>query len=356
MKGLVVRSIVLAAGLLLAAAFAVDWNAVVWELARRSTNDAQLRGDTTMLSARVSGFVAQVAVTDDQPVQAGQLLYQIEDDDYRARVDRAQAMVAEAHAAVEVAQAQLATQQAQVDAARANSWAAAAQLERARLERVRQDRLLGTESALRRAWDAAVSEERRQEATLAGDRDGEAAALAQIRVLAAQVHQAEAQLQASQAALDLSRVELGYTRITAPRDGVVGQRLIRTGQYVAPGTALIALVPLADVWVRANFREEQLAGMAAGQPAEIRVDAFPGITLRGRVDSLAPDSEARSGALVPDRAVGNFTKIVQRVPVKITFDPASVHAHGLDQRLVPGLSVETLVDTALATAAPATNP
>ena len=348
MKGVVIRAIVLAAGLLLASAFVIDWNALVWEGARRETNDAQLRGDPTRLATRVAGYVARVAVGDDQPVKAGDLLYELEDSDYRARVQRAEAELASSEAAVALAQAQLSSQDAQVAAAEAGAQATGAQLQRARSELQRQTALLGTESGLRRAWDAASADARRQEATLSGDRSATGAARAQIQVLAAQLDQARAALQASRAALELARVEESYTRIAAPADGVVGARLVRAGQYVAPGTALITLVPPAPVWAVASYREEQIAGMAAGQPAGVRVDAFPGITLRGRVDSFEPASEATGALLPPDRAVGNFTKIVQRVPVKIVLDPADIHAHRLDGRLVPGLSVETIVDTAAA--------
>ena len=234
MKGLVIRAIVLAAGLLLAGGFVIDWNALVWENSRRETNDAQLRGDPTMLSARVSGYVAEVAVTDYQPVRAGALLYRIEDDDYGARVDSAAAGLAMAQASVVLAQAQLASQTAQVDEASANAAATSAQLQRAHLEYVRQSDLLGTESGLPRAWQSAAAEERREAATLSGDRSAVGAARAQIRVLAAGVDQARASAQADQAALDFARVQEGYTRITSPDDGVVGRRLVRQGAFVRP--------------------------------------------------------------------------------------------------------------------------
>lgn len=348
MKGVVIRAIVLAAGLLLASVVVIDWDALVWEGARRQTNDAQLRGDPTPLAARVAGYIATVAIGDYQWVHAGDLLYRIEDRDYLARVERARAELAEAQAAVGVAEAQLASQDTQVNAALAGAQSTDAQLQRARSELQRQTALLGTESGLRRAYEAAAADARRQAATLSGDRNAVAAARAQIQVLTAQLAQAHAAVQGRRAALDLARVEEGYTRITAPVDGVVGARLVRTGQYVAPGTMLITLVPLARVWAVASYREEQIAGMAAAQPATVRVDAFPGIVLRGRVDSFEPGSEASSALLPPDRAVGNFTKIVQRVPVKIVLDRTDISAHRLEGRLVPGLSVETIVDTAAA--------
>lgn len=345
-RGVVVRAIVLAAGLLLAGAFIMDWNAFVWEGARRETNDAQIRGDPTQLLARVSGNIVEVAVTDYQPVHAGDLLYRIEDDDYQARVDRAAADVAAAEAGVALAEAQVASQRSQVGVAAAAARSDGAQLERARLERVRQGQLLGTESGLRRAWEAAVADERRYGATLSGDRSAVGAARAGIAVQEAQADQARATLQAQRAALALAQVNLGYTRIAAPVDGVVGLRQVFQGQHVGPGAMLITLVPLADVWVVANYREEQLTHMQPGQPAGIRVDAFPGVLLHGSVQSIEPTSQAQSSLLPPNRAVGNFTKIVQRVPVKITLDGMGNPGHPLAGRLVPGLSVETTVDTA----------
>ena len=177
-------------------------------------------------------------------------------------------------------------------AAEAGARATDAQLQGARSELRRQSALLGTESGLRRAWEAASADAQRQAATLSGDHSATGGARAAIQVLAAQLDQARAALQGRRAALDLALVEEGYTRITAPADGVVGARLIRAGQYVAPGTALITLAPLARVWAVASYREEQIAGMTAGQPATVQVDAFPGITLRGRVDSFEPGSEA----------------------------------------------------------------
>ena len=345
-KGVLIRAIVLAAGLLLAGAFIVDWNALVWEGARRETNDAQLRGDPTQLAARVSGNIIEVAVTDYQPVHAGDLLYRIEDDDYQARVDRAAADVAAAEAGVALAEAQVASQRSEVGVAVAATRQDGAQLERARLERIRQGQLLGTESGLKRAWEAAVADERRYGATLSGDKSAVGAARADIGVQQAQADQARATLQAQRAALALAQVNLGYTRITAPVDGVVGLRQVFRGQYVGPGTMLITLVPLADIWVVANYREEQLTHMQPGQAAEIRVDAFPGTLLHGVVQSIEPTSEAQSSLLRPNRAVGNFTKIVQRVPVKITIDGMGDPARPLAGRLVPGLSVETTVDTA----------
>ena len=152
--------------------------------------------------------------------------------------------------------------------------------------------------------------------------------------------QAQAQLAAQQAQLNLSQITLGYTRVTAPEDGFVTARLAFLGGYVTPGEPLLTFVP-RGVWAVANYREEQLDGMAVGQAAELHVDAFPGVTLHGHVQSIGPTSQSRQSPLPPDRATGNFTKVVQRVPVKITIDPGQP----ITERLLPGLSVETRVFT-----------
>jgi len=347
LKGAVVRAIIAVLAMLGAALFLIDWNAIVWEADRRETNDAQLRGNPTRLEARVAGYVAEVAVTDYQAVHEGDLLYLIEQDDYQARVALAEANVAAAEAGIGVAEAQVASQQARVGAAAASSQATAANLERARLERMRQGALLGTESGLPRAYEAAASQEQRLRAQLSGNQDQAGAQAAQVGVQKAQLDVARATLDQRRAALQQARIDLGYTRVTAPADGVVGQRLAFKGQYVSPGTQLITLVPLDQVWAVANYREEQVNHMRLGQPAEVRVDAYPGIVLHGHVQSFEPTSQAANSPTPPDRAVGSFTFIVQRIPVKISFDPG----HPLEGRLLPGLSVETVVDTS---AAPAT--
>ncbi len=170
-------------------------------------------------------------------------------------------------------------------------------------------------------------------------------------MLQAQVDQARATLDGRRAALHQAKINLGYTRITAPEDGVVGQRLAFKGQYLSAGTQVITLVPLNQVWAVANYREVQVRGMRIGQPATVRVDAYPGILLHGHVQSFEPTSQADSSPTPPDRAVGSFTFIEQRIPVKITLDSLGDPGHPLEGRLLPGLSVETVVDMG---AAPAT--
>jgi len=341
LRGLVVRALVAALMLLAAGAFLVNWNELLLSLGSQWTNDAYVRGEPTQISARVGGYVVREGVTDFQAVRAGDVLYEIEDDDYQARVDQAQAALDEAAAAVRVLDAQLALQQQQVAVAQSAIEATGADLLRTRQEERRQSALLNTEGGLRQAWEGAVAGRRRYEAALSGNHAGLAGQQAQFRVLAAQAEQARAALGAQQAALRRARINLGYTRVAAPRDGTVGARQVRPGQYVAPGTMLIPFVPADDVWVVANFQEIQVRRMAVGQAATVTVDAYPGTPLRGRVQSFEPSSQAASSLLPPDHAMGNFTSVVQRVPVRIALDGDQA----LARRLMPGLSAEARVDT-----------
>lgn len=340
LRSVVVRAVILALMLLAAGLFIVNWNELLLSATTQATNDAYLRGDPTQLSARVSGYVRREGVTDFQAVKAGDVLYEIEDDDYRARVDQAQAGLDAANATVSVLEAQIGLQRQVVAVASSQIAATEADLDLAGKERARQAALLNTEGGLRRAWETAVADEQRLQAMLASNRATLGEQTAQLGVLGAQLEQARAIAQTRQAALALARIDLGYTRVVAPRDGVVGQRQARAGQFVKPGAPLITLVPLDDVWAVANFREIQLRNIHPGQPATVTVDAYPGVVLHGRVLSLEPGTEARSSLLPPDHATGNFTYVVQRVPVRIGLEPGT-----LAGRLRPGLSVEARIDT-----------
>ncbi len=342
MGNLVVRAVVVALAVLGVAAFAIDWNQLLLAGTRRNTDDASLQGDPVTLRTRVAGYLQAVPVGDYQPVHRGDLLFLVEQDDYQARVDQAAAQLAMAEAGVRSAAAQVAQAQAQTGVAAAAIHQADATLVQARQERARQAALLHTESYLARDWQNAVANEQGQQA----DKDGRvkdlAAAQAAVGVARAQEAQARAQVDDSRAALDYARVQLGYTRITAPADGIVTARLVRRGAYVAPGASLITLVPLQPVWVVANYREVALTRMRPGQPVLLHVDALPDLDLTGHVDSIGTRSQADSSLLAPDRAAGNFTKVTQRVPVKIDLDPRPE----LAGRLRPGLSVEAWVQTA----------
>ena len=342
MRNALIRAVIASFLLLGLVAFVVDWNALVGFGSVRQTNDAQLDGNPTRLAARVAGYLAQVPVQDYQLVRSGALLYAIDDRDYRARTDRARAQVAQGEAAVAVAEAQLSQQEAQIGVAQANVASADAERERARLERVRQAALVHTESYLARDWQSAVAVDGQRRAASDGARRALAAEQARILELQADLAGQRASLQAERAALARSEIDLGYTRILAPFDGVTTARLVRLGDYVAPGTALIAVLPLHGAWAVANYREVQVRRMRPGQPARVFVDAIPDVVFAGHVDSLEPATEARSAILPPDRATGSFTKIAQRVPVKVVLDARP----DFDSRLLPGLSTEVEIDTA----------
>ena len=340
-KAVVVRAIILAFVVFAVSAFLIDWNALVRPGGRRDTEDASLQGDQIRLAARVAGNLVSVPVRDYGRVHAGEVLFAIDDEDYRARVAIAEAAVASAQAAVTESSAKLTLQGAEIAAARAEVVGAESDLDRAHLERLRQDALVDTESFLRRNWEGARASEAQQAAALSGQRHAVVAATTQVNVLRAQLTASEQALKNAEANLALARIDLGHTRIVAPVDGIVTSRLARLGEYVAPGRLLITLVPLTPIWAVANYREVELTRIRPGQHAEITVDSLPGIRLHGHVDSIEPQSQASASRLPPDRATGNFTKIIQRVPVKITLDPRP----DLLGLLRPGLSVEAYVYT-----------
>ena len=340
-RGLVVRAMVCALGLALTAVLLIDWNALRFEGSPAGTIDAQLRGNPVRMEARVSGYISHIGVDDNQAVKRGQLLYEIEQDTYRADVAQNQAAVLQTDAQIAELQARIAAQDAAIAGAGARAQATDASFIQARQEFTRQQALRGTEGEVLRDWQRAAADTASNRATLSANRDQVREATVQRGVLQAQLAQAQAQRDAQRARLDTSNINLGYTRIVAPADGVVTARLAFTGEFVTPGRQLITFVPLDDIWAVANYREEQLAGMRVGQHADLHVDAFPRVTLMGHVDSIGPTSQSRSAALPPDRATGNFTKVVQRIPVKIVLEPG----HPLEGLLLPGLSVEAHIYT-----------
>jgi len=373
-----------------------NWNRWVGERASQETDDAYLRADLTPLSTKAAGLVAAVAVSDYQAVNAGDLLVQLRDDDFRAQVRQAEAAVlsgkdalihnqrqkelqdtriVQAEQGIHAAEAEIAAAEAGVEAAKsaiANAQsgidAAKADMERTGLERKRQEALFAVESATRQKLEQVVADEQRFRAQLVSRQDDLKTAAAQqasrqadLARARAHLGSARAELEAQKrqravldsqelllhadlnskdAALTLARINLGYTRITAPEGGIVSERKVRPGQLVSPGTQVISLIQ-RDVWVQANYKETQVRQMRPGDPAEIRVDAFPGVILRGKLDQLAPASGSQFALLPPDNATGNFTKVVQRVPVKIVLAPGQVNA----VQLRPGLSVIATVHT-----------
>jgi len=306
----------------------------------QETNDAYLQADLTPIAAKVGGYVRDMPVEDFQHVHAGQLIAQIVEDDYRAAVAQAEAGLASATAQAEALKAQYELQRANIEAAHAAVSAVQANLAQNARDVARQHRLLESGSSSTEASEKLET----TNAQLAAQRqqvDAQAhAAERQLAVLSAQEQQAEAAIAAQRANLDAARLNLNYTRIVATQDGVIGQRQVKPGQYVGVGSQITTLVPLPNVWVLANYKETQLTHMAVGQKAEITVDTFPGHKLKGHVGALAPGAGSQFALLPPDNATGNYTKIVQRVAVKILIDDAD----GLADRLVPGLSVEAKVD------------
>jgi membrane fusion protein, multidrug efflux system len=317
------------------------WNR--WESNARTqtTDDAYLQADLTPVAAKVSGYVTSMPVQDFERVRAGQLLVQIDERDYVAAVDQLTASVNAAAATIEALKAQRSLQSANVEAAKATIAATSANVDQNERDLARQKRLLDTGSSSTEATEKLQTTRAQLAAQLQQNRAQEMAAERQLAVLAAQQSQAEAALAAQKASLDLAKLNLGYTSIVAPQDGVIGQRQVKPGQFVPVGGQVTSLSPLPNVWVIANYKETQLTHMVAGQKAEVRVDTFPGRTMRGHVLAFAPGSGQVFSLLPPDNATGNFTKVVQRVAVKIVIDDAD----GLADRLRPGLSVVTTVET-----------
>lgn len=326
-----------------AAAMVVAVSAYYWSYARFivSTNDAYVQADSTLVAPRVSGYVAQVLVEDHQTVKSGQVLARLDERDFRAAWDQTRADVQASEAEIGDLQAQLAEQHAINARARASVAASQAALDLANINRDRYRKMAGIGFGSQQQSQEADAHARERTADLARDRAALSSAEGQVRVLQAKIVQAQALIERSQAIERRAALELGYTTIVAPIDGVVAARTIRVGQYAQAGTQLMALVPLHDVYVTANFKETQLTHVHAGEPVRLRVDTFPGVHLQACVESLAPASGLEFSLLPPDNATGNFTKIVQRIPVRIRLDSHDP----LIGRLRPGMSVEASIDT-----------
>jgi membrane fusion protein, multidrug efflux system len=305
-----------------------------------STDDAYVQAHSTIVASRVSGYVSAVLVDDDQPVRAGQVLARIDDRDFRAAFDQQRADVQAAQAEVNDLHAQLAQQAMLIARATASVSASAAALDLARLNRVRYRKMAGIGFGSQQQSQEADAQARERSADLARDQAALATVQQEVHVLQAKLAQSQALADRSQAIERQAALNLDYTTIIAPIDGVVAARTVRLGQYVQAGTQLTALVPLGEVYVVANFKETQLTHVRSGEPVRLRVDTFPGAQLRGCVDSLAPASGLEFSLLPPDNATGNFTKIVQRIPVKIVLGDRQT----LIGRLRPGMSVEASID------------
>ena len=306
-----------------------------------STDDAYVQADNTTIAPKVSGYIAEVLVGDNEPVKAGQVLARVDDRDYQVALEQAKADVAAAAAAIATKQASLDAQQSVVEGSRAAVAVDEANLTFADQEDKRYATLASTGYGSAQNAQQAASRLAAARASVARDKAALDTAIRQVSVLKAELAEAQATRAHDEALESQAKLNLSYATIVAPVDGVVGARTVRVGQYVQVGTQLMAVVPVSAAYVVANYKETQLADVRPGEPVEIEVDTFPGRKFQGRVDSIAPASGQEFALLPPDNATGNFTKVVQRIPVKITLDPGSA----LADMLRPGMSVYPTVDT-----------
>jgi membrane fusion protein (multidrug efflux system) len=334
------RGVVFLVAVGLLAAITTHWSRWEGRPGWQQSDDAYLQADQTPISARVAGYLRAVPVQDYQRVKAGTVLAEIVDDDYRAAVAQAEAGVAAARAQADALAAQRPLLEANARAARAAADATAANLEQNGRDLDRQGRLLSGGSSTPEAAEKLRTTGDQLSAQLRQGRAQADASARQLGVLTAQQEQARAAIAAAEATLQTARINLGYTRIVAPQDGVVGPRQVRSGQFLPVGGQVTTLIPLPRLWVIANYKETQLTHMAVGEAARITVDTFPGRMLRGHVVAFSPGSGSQFALLPPDNATGNFTKVVQRIGVKIAIDEAD----GLADRLRAGMSVVARVD------------
>jgi membrane fusion protein, multidrug efflux system len=328
---------------LAAVAAAADFGWRYWTVGQFqvATDDAYVKADNTTISPKVSGYISAVLVGDNQTVRAGQVLARIDDRDFSVAQQQADADVAASHAAIATKEAALDAQQSIIEAARAGLAVDEASATFAEQDDKRYSSLAATGFGSVQNAQQAASRIASARAAVARDTASVASATKQIDVLKAELEQARAALARSEAARRQADLNLSYTTIVSPVDGGVGNRTLRVGQYVQAGTQLMAIVPTDSTYIVANYKETQLTDVRPGQAAEISVDTFPGRVFHGHVDSIAPASGQEFALLPPDNATGNFTKVVQRIPVKITLDPASP----LSGDLRPGMSVYPTIDT-----------
>ncbi|MNF36847.1 putative multidrug resistance protein EmrK [compost metagenome] len=308
---------------------------------QQSTNDAFVVADFTLVAPRVAGFIKEVLVEDNQQVKAGQLLALIDDRDLRAAAQAADAETLVAKAQLQNARATLERQVSVIAQAQASVVAAKAQMAFAEHELNRYNHLAGVGAGTVQNAQQARTRIDQASASLANATASLAAERKQVEILSAQRDAAEGGLKRAQAALEMASFELSYTRIVAPLDGMVGERAVRVGAYVTPGSKILAVVPLAQAYVVGNFQETQLTDVQPGQGVIVHVDSLDGEALTGRVQSIAPATGVTFASVKPDNATGNFTKVVQRIPVKIVLDPGQP----LAERLRVGMSVEASIET-----------
>ncbi|VVE62392.1 hemolysin D [Pandoraea captiosa] len=336
-RGLVVRGAVVVAAIA-ALAYGTYW----WTTARyfETTDDAYVGGDVTVLGPKVPGYIAEVLVTDNQTVRAGDVLVRLDDRDYRAALAKAEGAVAAQQALLANLDATARLQTAVIAQARASVVAVTADARRAHDDQVRYQDLVAKSAVSVQSAQKADADYKQISANRERAEAGAVAAERQLDVIATQKQQAQAALAQAVADRDIARLNVEYTVLRAPVDGTVGNRRARTGAYAQAGTQLLAIVPAHGLWVDANFKEGQVAHLRPGMPVKIEADVLPGRVFHGRVASLAPATGAQFSVLPPENATGNFTKIVQRVPVRVQLDDSDARLGTLR----PGLSVTAEVD------------
>ncbi|MBN8976020.1 MAG: HlyD family secretion protein [Rhizobiales bacterium] len=317
------------------------WDLWVGSARTQTTNDAYVRADVSQLSSRVAGEVKAVTVSDYQRVKAGDVLVEIDPSDYEAQVAQAEAAVAGAQAALDNLANQVELQYATIAQSEAQRASAEAVQLQAQQEHDRQQSLIQTEAGTRQRLEQANAALAKAQADVRASRAVIAAQKHQMEVLAGTKKQRAADVLAAEAALKAAKLKLGYTRIKAPFDGIVGARQVQPGDYVNIGSNLFNVVPLPNVYVIANYKETQLTHVKAGQPVSITIDSFPRQMLHGHVARISPASGSQFALLPPDNATGNFTKVVQRIPLRIEFDKGQP----LIDSLLPGMSAVTRIDT-----------
>jgi membrane fusion protein, multidrug efflux system len=312
-----------------------------WDVGRfiESTDDAYAGGNITAVSPHVAGFVAEIPVTDNQYVHAGQVLIRLDQRDFQAARDHAKAAADQRQAALAGLEAKYALQEAMVGKAEADLNAKRARATFAVADAVRYRDLAATTFGTRQNAERASAADREAQSETKSAEAALAAARQQLSVLDAELAESRAGVAQAKADLETARLNLGYTEIRSPIDGYIGNRAAQVGAYVANGAYLLSVIPARGLWVDANFKEDQLAQMRPGQPATVVADVLPGKTFHGHVDSLAPGTGAVFSVIPPENATGNFTKIVQRVPVRIALDNARLG------ELRPGLSTTVSIDT-----------
>ena len=340
-RRLAIPLVAVAAALIFVAIATLRWDIWVGAATVQTTDDAYVRADISRLASRVAGEVLTVAVTDFQRVKAGELLIQIDPADYDAQVAQAEAGVGAAKAALDNLANQVELQYATIAQAEAQRVSALAIETETSEEQERQQSLEQTEAGTRQKLEQAVAAYAKAQADVKASAAIIAAQRHQLEVLGGTKQQRAADLLGAQAALAAAKLRLGYTKIVAPFDGVVGERQVQPGDYVNIGSSLINVVPLPKVYVIANYKETQLTRVKRGQAVDIQVDTFSDQTLHGRVERISPASGSQFALLPPDNATGNFTKVVQRIPVRITLDKGQP----LLERLLPGMSATTSIHT-----------